>query len=538
MSISGSIEGWEEESRSDKFADIRCGIIGNKKIIRTPYGRMNMLYADWCASGRLYEPIEAYMVQNIGPLVGNTHTDSNATGASMTHAYHAALEVVKRHVHAGPCDIVLSCGTGMTAAVNKLQRLLNLRVPEGLQGRLLLHEEERPVIFITHMEHHSNHISWLETIGEVVVLPPDANGQVSPIMLDHLLVQFRHRPLKIGAFTACSNVTGIRTPLHELAAVMHEHGGLAFADYSASAPYDNIDMHPQGQGRHLDGIYFSPHKFLGGPGTSGILVMDSRLITCRVPDQPGGGTVIWTDPWGRREYVGSVEEREDGGTPGFLQAVRSALAIKLKEEMGTQAIWQREQALLSELWPYLDAHPRIGILESRNRDRHSIVSFTVEGLHYRLVTRMLNDRFGIQARGGCSCAGSYGHYLFGIGPDVSDHIYGQIHAGYLENKPGWVRISLHPSMDAADVREIGAAVLQIALYGDEWARDYEFQADNGEVRHKSGVKASMLPDGEGGLEDSWGLLFKQPLQHVQSEDVHGGIVKFNPPLIPHVAKLS
>lgn len=496
---------------SEPFAAIRRGIIGAERVIATPYGNKPMIYADWCASGRMYGPIEAYMKEAIAPYVGNTHTDSNTTGASMTEAYNTALHVIRRHVNAGPYDVVLTCGTGMTGAVNKLQRLLGLRVPEHLQGRLYLADEERPVIFITHMEHHSNHISWLETIGEVVLVPPDAYGHVSPLMLHQLLEQFRHRPFKIGAFTACSNVTGIRTPIHELAKTMHRHGGIVIGDYSASAPYDTINMHPGGEGDCLDGICFSPHKFLGGPGTNGVLVMDGRLIASRIPDQPGGGTVLWTDPWGRRAYVGNTQEREDGGTPGFLQAVRTALCLKLKERMGVDAMRSREKELLSELWPWLDADPRIHLLEGRNRERHAIVSFVIEGLHYKQATRMLNDRFGIQARGGCSCAGSYGHYLFGIGPDASDHIYGQIHAGDLANKPGWVRLSLHPAMTMAEVRAIGAAVLELAQHGQEWAGDYVFRPETGELRHRSGREASIFGGaGNASLEQCWEELFDQP----------------------------
>lgn len=499
----------------ERFAGIRRGVIGEDLVIRTPYGPKRLIYADWCASGRLYAPIEAYMAQVIGPYVGNTHTDSNATGASMTEAYSAAIRTIKRHVNAGPADIVISSGTGMTGAVNKLQRLLGLKVPEVLRSRLWLSEEERPVIFITHMEHHSNHISWLETTGEVVMVPPDKDGLVSPANLEEAVREYRHRPFKIGAFTACSNVTGMETPLPELARVMHGYGGLVFVDYSASAPYVDIDMHPEDPCAGFDAIYFSPHKFLGGPGTSGILVVHSGLLTSHVPDQPGGGTVVWTDPWGRRQYAADAEEREDGGTPGFLQAIRTALAVKLKESMGTGNIRAQEKKLLSELWPYLDAHPRIRVLENRHRNRLGIVSLTIEGLHYKIVTRLLNDRFGIQARGGCSCAGSYGHYLFGIGPDVSDLIFEQIYAGNMEDKPGWVRISLHPVMSAAEVREIGLAMQQIAAYGDEWAKDYGIDCETGNVAHLSGQTASDFGGGLPGFGESGEGLFQQSFQHVQ-----------------------
>lgn len=491
----------------DIAAAVRRGIIGNRRLIRTPYGVKRLLYADWCASGRLYAPIEAYMTHVVGPYVGNTHTDSNVTGASMTHAYRQSLDVIRHHVHADSADIVLLSGTGMTGAVNKLQRLMNLRVPEGMKSRLHLADEERPVIFITHMEHHSNQISWEETVGEVVIIPPDESGRVSPSQLEQTVLQYADRPLKLGAFTACSNVTGIEVPVHELARVMHRYGGYAFIDYSASAPYVPINMHPSDAEQRLDGVMFSPHKFLGGPGTNGVLVVNSRLLPNRVPDHPGGGTVVWTDPWGGRYYVNNPEEREDGGTPGFLQAIRTALCMKLKEQLGTERISRRKGNLLCQLWPYLCLHPRINVLEDRHRERQAIVSFTIEGLHYKLVTRLLNDRYGIQARGGCSCAGSYGHYLFGIGNEVSGQIYGQIAAGAIAAKPGWVRVSLHPVMEEADARTIGRAIWEIAQYGDRWAEDYWWDPQSGDFRHRSGLPAAAELHLD--LEQA---LFQQPFQ--------------------------
>jgi selenocysteine lyase/cysteine desulfurase len=517
------------------FAAVRRNIIGGEQIIRTPDGPKKMIYADWCASGRLYAPIEEYIRRGIGPLVGNTHTDSNATGASMTMAYSLAGSMIKRHVNASPRDVLMFCGTGMTGAVNKLQRLLQIRAPKGLQDQLCLLPEERPVIFITHMEHHSNHISWLETTGEVVLVPPDEYGLVSPVELDRVVSCYCDRPLKIGAFTACSNVTGLMTPVAELAAVMHRHGGLAFADYSASAPYVDMDMHPPLPGGWLDALYFSPHKFLGGPGTSGVLVMHGRLLGSPVPDEPGGGTVLWTDPWGKRTYLGNAEERENGGTPGFLQAVRAALCIQLKEEMGTEAMLRREKRLLDVLWPYLDHTPGIHVLEGGHRHRLGIVSFHIEGLHYKLVTRLLNDKFGIQARGGCSCSGSYGHYLYGIGPDASDYIHHQIVSGNLEWKPGWVRISLHPAMCEEEVHAIGGAVRDIARHGRVWGEAYRLDRDTGEVIHTGGESAAVWGAPEE-LAAEWQQLLKQSLQLPHQQNIHRVIVEDDPALVPHVAQ--
>lgn len=523
------------EDEEAKFAAVRRNIVGADQVIRTPEGPKRMIYADWCASGRLYAPIEEYLKHGAGPLVGNTHTDSNATGASMTMAYTLAGRVIKRHVHATDEDVLMFCGTGMTGAVNKLQRLLQIRAPKALQEQLCLSWEERPVIFITHMEHHSNQISWQETIGEVVMVPPDANGRVSPAALDEAVACYAHRPLKIGAFTACSNVTGLMTPIADLAAVMHRYGGVAFADYSASAPYAEIDMHPPVPGGWLDAVYFSPHKFLGGPGSSGVLIMNGRLQGSMVPDEPGGGTVFWTDPWGKRIYLGHAEEREDGGTPGFLQAVRTALCIKLKEEMGTEAMLRREKRLLGELWPLLDSSPGVHILEGNRRERLGIVSFYIDGLHYKLATRLLNDKFGIQARGGCSCAGSYGHYLYGIGPDASDMIYSQIAGGNLEWKPGWVRISIHPAMAVEEVRAIGLAIGELARNGRAWSGAYRLDRHTGQVVHAGGMGAAGW-SGPEELEEDWDGLLQESLQLPDPENLHGRVVKGDPALIPHIAQ--
>lgn len=485
----------EEEEGEKRFSAIRRQVIGMDGALRTPYGTKRLLYADWCATGRLYRPIERYMAETVGPCIGNTHTGSNYTGGTMTAAYRSALACIKRHVGAGPMDAVLTCGTGMTGAVNKLQRLMGLRIPDWLGGRVRIREEERPVIFVTHMEHHSNQISWLETIGEVVIVPPDRNGRVVPRHLEELLRAYPHRPFKIGAFTACSNVTGIETPVAELARTMHKYGGLIVADYSASAPYVPIRMYEaEDPAAKLDAVVFSPHKFLGGPGTGGVLVLDSRLVRSRVPDHPGGGTVEWTDPWGGRTYVRDPEEREDGGTPGFVQAIRTALCIQLKEYMNPVRMSEREKPLLNALWRRLEESSRVRILEPRNRERKAIVSLTVEGMPHMLVIKLLNDRFGIQARGGCSCAGSYGHYLFGIGPEASVQLSARVASGCTAWKPGWVRISLHPVMTAEEADYIGRAVASIAEHGREWAEDYLWTPGTGEFLHREEQPGMYVPD--------------------------------------------
>jgi len=468
----------------EKYFDFfRQNIVGQNLEFETPYGRKRLLYADWIASGRLYAPIEQKMLELFGPMVGNTHTETSVTGTTMTQSYHYAQEIIKKHVHASPEDVLILTGFGMTSAVLKLQRILGLRVPEQLRGYINMPEAVRPIVFLTHMEHHSNHTTWLESLADVVVLPPDSQGLVDPEQLIIQLEKYKHRQTKIGAFTACSNVTGIGTPYYRLAKIMHQHGGYCFVDFAASAPYAEINMHPDEPDEKLDAIYFSPHKFLGGPGSSGVLVFDSKLYALKSPDQPGGGTVKWTNPWGGYRFVDEIEIREDGGTPGFLQAIRAALAIQLKDEMKIDHIQRREEQLLQIAFDELKNIQGLKILAGHIEHRLGILSFYFDHIHYNLIVKLLNDRFGIQVRGGCSCAGTYGHYLLNIDPNTSKQITNRIDAGDLSTKPGWVRLSLHPTMTDDDIYYIADAIRSISKNIDHWQQDYQYSSRTNEFRH-------------------------------------------------------
>lgn len=467
------------------FAEFRAGIVGQDATVETPYGHKPLVYADWIASGRLYRPIEDRMLADFGPMVANTHTESNLTGTTMTQAYHHAHRIIKAHVNAGPEDVILTVGTGMTGAICKFQRILGLRVPEWVSQDVVIAAHRRPVIFVTHMEHHSNQTSWLETIGDVVVIPMGEDGRVDPGRLAAVLPHYAERETKIGAFTACSNVTGLRTPYHSLAKIMHEHGGLCFVDFAASAPYDRIDMHPRNQMERLDAVYFSPHKFLGGPGAPGVLIFDRSLYRNRVPDHPGGGTVMWTNPWGGRSYVDDIETREDGGTPGFLQTIRAALAIRVKERMGVDAIRQREEQLVHQAMGRLLAMPRVHVLAGEHLDRIGAISFYIDDLHYNLVVKMLCSQYGIQVRGGCSCAGTYGHFLMHVDPERSRAITCQIDQGDQSTKPGWVRLSLHPTMSDDELNYILDAIEDLVGNAAEYQRDYTYSAATNEWHHRN-----------------------------------------------------
>ncbi|MEW6550327.1 MAG: aminotransferase class V-fold PLP-dependent enzyme [Spirochaetota bacterium] len=467
-------------STESRFLPYRRSIVGIDAMMRLASGaEAPLVYADWTASGRLYGPIEHFMLHEVGPLVANTHTETTYSGVAMTKAYHGARDIIRQAVNAADDDSVLFSGFGMTSAINKLQRIIGLR----LQGRRQPPKTEgkRPLVLVTHMEHHSNQITWEECNADVRIVPrSESTGMPDLEWLDRTLADNGDRPLLIGAFTAASNVTGIMTDYYAMAAIMHRHGGLCFVDFAAAAPYIAIDMHPLKREERLDAITFSPHKFLGGPGSSGILILSNSLYSLEAPDHPGGGTVKWTTPFGTHRYVDSIEAREDGGTPGFLQAIRAALALKLKEAMGIEAIRTREEELKSLFLEELGGTEGLELLESANMRRLGILSFHCPNVHYNLVVRLLNDRYGIQTRGGCSCAGTYGHVLFHITKPESRTITDLIDAGDLSRKPGWVRISLHPTMTNEEVAFVAKALRESVEMGREWASAYDFDLHSGE----------------------------------------------------------
>ncbi|MGV6846012.1 MAG: aminotransferase class V-fold PLP-dependent enzyme, partial [Lutibacter sp.] len=327
------------------FQPFRNNIIGVDQTFESPYGTQKIIYTDWTASGRLYKPIEDKIVKVFGPYVANTHTETSTTGSIMTAAYHKARKIIKTHVGANEEDVLITEGTGMTGVINKFQRILGLKVAEHLKEYTHLPEALKPIVFISHMEHHSNQTSWLETIADVEIIPCTENGLFCFKSFKKLLEKYKNRPIKIASVTACSNVTGIQTDYHKIAKTIHNYGGLCFVDFACSAPYVPINMHPGDQKSYLDAIFFSPHKFLGGPGTSGVLIFNKKLYKNMVPDNPGGGTVVYTNPWGAHDYIDDIETREDGGTPGFLQTIKIALAIQLKEKMGTDNILNREHEI-------------------------------------------------------------------------------------------------------------------------------------------------------------------------------------------------
>ncbi|HMJ71100.1 MAG TPA: aminotransferase class V-fold PLP-dependent enzyme [Cyclobacteriaceae bacterium] len=480
-------------SLEDYFEPFRENTVGRGKKFCFPSGEKEIIYADWTASARGYRPIENCLLNEVTPFFANTHTQTTTTGTLMTMAYEEAKVVVKEHVHATEDDVLIFCGSGMTSAVNKLQRLLGLRIAERSVGYMLdgkspeIDEALRPVVFVTSMEHHSNHVSWLETIADVEIIAQTESGNVDLEHFKTLLSEYKSKKNKIAAVTACSNVTGIQTPYHEIAKLIHAHDGLCFVDFASSAPYVRIDMHPEDPDARLDGIYFSMHKFLGGPGTPGVLIFNRRIYDNAVPDHPGGGTILYSNPWKARKYVTDVESREDGGTPPVLQGIKAAMCIRLKEEMGITNIFQREEELLEIAFTRLSEMTNVTILQGDARKRLGIISFIVKGAHYNLIVRLLNDKFGIQTRGGCSCAGTYGHRLLNVDRERSHEIWRAIRSGDQSSKPGWIRISIHPTMTDQEIEYIMDAIESTAARFREWMDDYYYDSSSNEYAIREGT---------------------------------------------------
>jgi len=478
----------ELESHFNQFAG---HIIGNGTTFTSEYGIVPLVYADWAASGRWYQPLEQQLVEDHGKFIGNPHTESNITGGTSTASYHAARENIRRHIGANEEDVLIMAGSGMTDAVARLQAILGWRIPERFANDVYVAEEDRPVIFISEAEHHSNDISWREqNLADVVLIPGDPSGIVDTLALRSLVQTYKDRRTKVAAITAASNVTGIRPPIHEVAEIMHQQDGLCFVDYTCAAPYDDINMHPSDEAA-LDAIYFSPHKFLGGPGAPGVLAFNKRLYgDLKAPVQPGGGTVRWTNPWGERSYYGTqdrhdIEDREDGGTPPFIGTIRAALAIDLKEAMGINRMALREDEICEQVFDELRSTEGVHILADEQQARIPIFAMTIDGLHYNAAAKLLNDRYGIQTRGGCACAGTYGHKLFGIDISQSHQITHAIDRGDLSNKPGFLRASFHPTMPSSQISYITQSIAEVASKGPGWIEDYYYDKESNEF--------SMLP---------------------------------------------
>jgi selenocysteine lyase/cysteine desulfurase len=485
---------------------IRASVIGDHEAVAGPFGLRRVTYADYTASGRALTFVEDYLRDAVLPLYANTHTESSGTGLQTSRFREDARAIIRSAVGGNADDhAVIFTGSGMTGAINLLVGVLELRIPAGLDERYGLRAHipanERPVILIGPYEHHSNELPWRESIADVIVIGEDADGRIDLARLAAALRETEGRPLRIGSFSAASNVTGILSDTRAISILLHRHGALSFWDFAAAGPYVEIEMDPRRPAPdggapdgdadldYKDAIVVSPHKFIGGPGTPGVLVARRELFRNRVPTSPGGGTVAYVNPL-EHVYLDEPEHREEGGTPAIVESIRAGLVFALKEAVGVETIRRREEDFIDRAIASWSAEPGIGILGNPELPRLSIVSFTVrhEGryLHHNFVVAVLNDLFGIQSRGGCSCAGPYGHRLLGIDIETSHAFEREISRGCEGIKPGWVRVNFNYFISEAVFSYITDAVAMVARDGWRLLPWYRFEPATGMWRHAAG----------------------------------------------------
>ena len=472
-------------------AKIRDSVIGDGQLIETSFGQKPLIYADYTASGRSLDFIEQFITNRVLPFYANTHTETSFTGAQSTAFREEARQSIKQAVNAVEDDQLIFCGSGATAAINKLIDILDLRLPVNLNERHkfldLVPVASRPVIFIGPYEHHSNEIPWRESIADVVVIPLTQSGQLDTKVLQAKLIEFADRPLKIGSFSAASNVTGLKTDVDEVAALLHQYDALSFWDYAAAAPYVSIDMNPLNSACSKDAVFLSPHKFVGGPGTPGVLIVKKQLLKNSVPASPGGGTVLYVTPVDH-QFIADHERREEGGTPAIVESVRAGLVFKLQQAVGTDLIESLEASFKERALAQWKLNKNIEVLGDSSQEGLSIFSLRIKheeaDLHYGFVVALLNDLFGIQARGGCSCAGPYGHELLGMDLNYSRKLEKELNKGHMVMRPGWVRLNFNYFINEETFDYLLNAIEYVSELGWKLLPFYEIDSDSGTWRYQ------------------------------------------------------
>ena len=464
---------------------LRQQVIGRDTTLQTPFGERPLIYCDHTASGRSLTSIENAITRDVLPHYANTHSEASHTGRHTGQLREWARQTIKDVINAGPEDALIFCGSGATNAVNTLVHLLGLKSADIQPSGAPDERPTRALVLIGPYEHHSNELPWRETAADVIRIPLDAAGGIDQRALTETLQQHRNRSLVVGSFSAASNVTGIQSDVHGITQILKQHGALAIWDYAAGAPYLPINMNREDA--PLDAVFFSPHKFIGGPGSSGVLAVKRPLLNNTLPSQIGGGTVRYVTPdW--HEWHPEPEHREEGGTPGIIESIRGAMAISIPRQVGYDVIAKKEKQHVEKAEAQFQAAPGVELLGPANAERLPIFSLRFrsdEGeLHYGFVVRLLNDLFGIQARGGCSCAGPYGHTLLDLIPEHSEALAAEVGRGFGCLRPGWVRFNLHWLSAEEEVDYVLSAMTLIARWGSRLLPSYTLDTKTGLWQHR------------------------------------------------------
>ena len=456
----------------DIVARLRDGLIGEGAEFETEFCTKKLVYADYTASGRALRQVESFIAEQVLPFYANSHTEASYCGAYMTKLREAARKLIGDEVNADADCSVIFAGSGATAAVNRLVALCGVADLKDENGIV------NATVFIGPYEHHSNILPWRESGAEIVEIGEAPEGGPDLVMLEKELEARSDRQLLIGSFSAASNVTGIVTDVNAVTGLLKRYGALAFWDYAGGGPYLDMDMNP-GYRLEKDAIFLSPHKFPGGPGASGLLIIRNSAIRATRPTWPGGGSVSYVSPWAH-DYLASITEREEAGTPNIIGDIRAALVFVIKAVIGSDYISKRDHELGARVFAAWRNNPDIQILAEERTNRLPIFSFLIRDgnggyIHHELFTKMLSDITGVQVRGGCVCAGPYGHRLLGVERPQSEIIRKAILAGNGIEKPGWVRLNFSYLMDDKTAAYIVDSVDALASKASEVLHHYDHE---------------------------------------------------------------